>query len=91
MAEAGASCPPDSQNSGTNLEGSDMDPGLAQDQGWSKTVANGLDVNGNSRIMPANVLWNNQYAIFAEEEDGYWWKLALTVKTQSHDSHNFAF
>ena len=49
----------------------DMDPGLTQDRNLSEMVTNGHDVNGNGQIMCANVLWNNQYGVLAEEHDGY--------------------
>ena len=43
--EAGASCPP---GGSTNLEGSDVDPSLAQDRDLSEMVTSGCDVNRNS-------------------------------------------
>ena len=50
---------------------SDMDPGLAQDRDSSETVTNCRDINGNGQITHANVVWNNQYSVLAEEADGY--------------------
>ena len=49
----------------------DVDPGLAQDPDLSEFVTNGRDVNGNGRNTCANILWNNQYALLADENDGH--------------------
>ena len=83
MVEAGASNTP---GGSTNPEGSDVDPGLAQDRDMSESVTNPRDVNGNGRNTHANVLWNNQYALLADysrmkqmETDR-----CFASKTQSH-------
>ena len=51
----------------------DAGPGLAQTRDSTETVAaNNRDVTrdaGNAGAMRANVLWNNQYAILAEDDD----------------------
>ena len=46
-----------------------MDPGLAKDWDLSESVMNRRDINGNGQNMRANVLWNNQYALLADETD----------------------
>ena len=48
----------------------DVDPGLAQDRDSSESVTNRRDINGNQQNMCANVLWNYQYALLADETDG---------------------
>ena len=48
----------------------DVDPGLAQDRDSLETVTNGRDVNGNGQNTCTNVLWNNQYALLVDENDG---------------------
>ena len=48
----------------------DVDPGLAQDRDSLESVTNGRDVNGNGQNRRGNVLWNNQYALLADDSDG---------------------
>ena len=70
--EAGAASRPSGSG---NPEGSDAGPGLAQTRDSPETVTgDGRDVSrdagvGNAGTMRANALWNNQYALLAEEDD----------------------
>ena len=50
--ETGASRP---AGSGTNPEGNDVDPGLAQDQDLSEMATNGHDSNQNTQNMHTNL------------------------------------